>query len=392
MALIDKVSKEDLQAMAKLLKDKHKHDGKTKKMRKLTDKYGMNAYYAYQNKQKIFDKVEGKELDESPSTVFQTSTLLDAKGNVKLQWVKEKMDKDLKESIEEGILEFYHQFQSGYESIETPVTVDEDLLTLYPLPDMHWGLLTHGEELQHGENFNLKIQEEWVIKAMKYLVEQSPASETCIIADLGDLLHAKDDSKQTTSGHHLDVDGRHQKVAKIMFRAMTELVELALAKHRKVIFYSVSGNHSEYSGMYLKTHIESWFRNESRVEVVDSEKAQQYHRFGKCILGFTHGHELRPAKAGEVLVADNMKDISSTEHRYFHFGHYHKNEKDKSFSLCEVEIHANNIPRDKWADSMGFRGKIGEAKAIVYHKEFGELSRNRFNINTIKQELTNEAE
>jgi hypothetical protein len=37
---------------------------------------------------------------------------------------------------------------------------------------------------------------------------------------------------------------------------------------------------------------------------------------------------------------------------------------------------------------MGFRGHIGEAKSITYHKEFGEIGRSTFNINMIKEEDT----
>lgn len=300
-------------------------------------------------------------------------------------WVKSDVEKTKQlESLKEGITDFYQNFESKYETVTPPTMTDEDTLTFYPLPDMHWGLLTHGEELQHGENFDLKIQEQWVLGAMKYLVDSSKPTKKCIIADLGDVLHSMDDSKQTKSGHHLDVDGRTHKIVKVMFSAFTRLIDLALAKHEIVEVYSVAGNHSDLAGLYLKAHLSAWYKDEPRVVINESEKSQQYAHFGKCVLGFTHGHELKPARAGEVLVADNMHIISSTEHRYFHFGHFHSDQKDRSYSLCEVEIHSNNVPRDKWADGMGFRGKLGEAKAITYHKEYGEIGRSRFNINMIR--------
>jgi len=286
--------------------------------------------------------------------------------------------------LQQGAQEFYEQFTSRYTPIETPENTKDDLLTFYPLPDMHWGLLTHGEELQHGENFNLKIQEQWVLGAMRHLVDTAVPTKKCIITDLGDVLHSMDDKNQTKSGHHLDVDGRTHKIVKVMFSAFTKLVDMALTKHEIVEVYSVAGNHSDLAGLYLKAHLAAWYRNEPRVVIVESEKSQQYAQFGKCILGFTHGHELKPQRAGEVLVADNMDIISETEHRYFHFGHFHHNQKDSTYPLCEVEIHNNNLPQDKWADSMGYRGnKVGEAKSITYHKEYGEISRNRFNINML---------
>lgn len=307
-------------------------------------------------------------------------------------WVKSDVEKEnLLNNIQEGIKNFYEDYDTKYEFIEVPKTYEEDLLTFYPLPDMHWGLLTHGEELQHNEDFNLEIQEQWVLGAMKYLVDTALPTKQCVITDLGDLLHAMDDRKQTKSGHNLDVAGRTHKIVKVMFSAFTKLVDMALKKHDEVIIYSIAGNHSDLAGLYLKAHLSSWYRNEPRVVIIESEKSQQYMQFGKCILGFTHGHELKPQNAGEVLIADNMSIISETEHRYYHFGHFHKNQIDKSYSLCNVEIHCNNLPRDKWADSQGFRGKIGEAKAITYHKKYGEISRNRFNINMLENKKENNA-
>lgn len=333
-------------------------------------------------------KVSGQIPLESGVSVEKGTILTGISRYHKLEdggvWVKSDVEKTQQlADLKQGITEFYEGFASGYEPIEPPKVVEEDLLMYYPLPDPHWGLLTHGEELQHGYDFNLDIQERWVLGAMKHLVDSAVPTKTCVISDLGDLLHAMDDRKQTKSGHHLDVSARTHKVVKVMFSAYTKMIEMALGKHDIVEIYSVAGNHSDMAGLYLKAHLAAWYRNEPRVIVIESEKAQQYKQFGKCLLGFTHGHELKPAQAGEVLVADNMDIISETEHRYFHFGHFHHDQKDKSYSLCDVEIHCNNIPRDRWADGL-FRGNMGEAKSILYHREQGEKSRTRFNINMME--------
>lgn len=302
-------------------------------------------------------------------------------------WVKSDVEKSKQiENIQRGIKEFYENYTSQHTLIKPPKSTVDNMLTYYPLPDMHWGLLTHGEELQHGEDFDLEIQETWVLGAMKHLVDTAIPTKYCVISELGDVLHSMDDKKQTKSGNNLDVAGRTHKIVKVMFSAFTKLVEIALEKHEIVEVYSVAGNHSDMASLYLKAHLAAWYRNEPRVIIHESEKAQQYKHFGKCLLGFTHGHELKPNQAGEVMVADNMELISETKYRYFHFGHFHQDQKDKSYSLCEVEIHSNNVPRDKWADSMGFRGKLGEAKSITYHKDQGELSRNRFNINMMDRQ------
>lgn len=313
-----------------------------------------------------------------------TSTMYDAEGNIKLQWVKTKVnEQDYLKSVEDYILNLTNGLNVQYKPVKPPSFTNSDLTTFYPLPDLHFGLLTHGEELNHGLNFDMKIQTEWVLGAMQHMVETSPASKYAVVVDLGDFLHAMDDKKQTKSGHHLDVDGRHHKIVESAFDIMKDLIYMALAKHEFVYFYSVSGNHSEEASIYLRSFINAFFKDEPRVIVHKSNKAQQYHVFGKNILGFTHGHELRPSNAGQCLVYDNQEIFSNSLYRHFHFGHYHHDKIHGDETLCKVEIHKNIIPRDKWADSMGFRGVIGDTKAIYYHRDFGEIGRSRFNINML---------
>ena len=79
------------------------------------------------------------------------------------------------------------------------------------------------------------------------------------------------------------------------------------------------------------------------------------------------------------MVYDNNSIWSETQYRYFHFGHFHS-ARMFSTPLCKVEIHNNMPPRDHYAESMGFRDNIGLSKAIVYHKNYGEISRYTYNL------------
>ena len=36
------------------------------------------------------------------------------------------------------------------------------------------------------------------------------------------------------------------------------------------------------------------------------------------------------------------------------------------------------VPLDNYAGSYGFRGEFGSSKAIIYHKDYGEISRFNF--------------
>jgi hypothetical protein len=337
------------------------------------------------------NKVACVEVGETPFYVKHKSTLYDKDGNVKLEWVKSQLDEETYyKNIKLAIADMMEGFEGNAKSTQIPTFSDGDLLTFYPLPDLHFGLLVSKEESNHGYDYDLKIAKRWVSASMEHLVKSSPYSKTAVITDVGDFLHASDNSNRTKSGHILDTDGRHYKIIKIAFEVTRQLIEMALTKHEEVYFYSVPGNHSENSGIYLKAYLDAWFRNEPRVNIIDKNSSQQYHIFGKNILGFSHGHELTPQRCAETLIFDNHEYFSSSKYRYMHFGHFHSNKKFDG-NLVNVEIHKNIIPRDSWSESMGFRGHIGEAKSITYHKEFGEIGRSTFNINMIKEEDTQHA-
>lgn len=300
-------------------------------------------------------------------------------------WVKSDVEKAKQlEAFKEAVDEITMGIPSVL-PVPKPVDIlDEDLTVFYPLPDLHFGLLIHAEESNHPYNWDMKIATKWVMSAMDHLVETAPKAKYAVITDLGDLLHAEDNMARTSSGHQLDTDGRHSKIVKASFEIVRRLIDNALIKHDTVYFYSVAGNHSENSSIYLKAFLSAWYRNEPRVIIYEPHVAQQYHIFGKNILGFSHGHELKPQRASEVLIADNHEAFSNSEYRYFHFGHFHSGHTVEG-PLCITEVHKNIIPRDKWADSMGFRGHIGQAKSIFYHKDFGEIGRSIFNIKMTKE-------
>ena len=273
------------------------------------------------------------------------------------------------------------RIDSKYEAKELPLNSisNSDLMTMYPYTDLHVGLLALKEV--SGYDFDLKIAEQWVLASMEHLVQVSPNSETCLIAEMGDFLHAENDDNRTKSGHSLDVDTRHSKIIEVAFNLMISLIEKALTKHKYVKFLSISGNHSENSSHYLKAVVKAYFRNEPRVKVVEDSRLHQYYQFGKVLLGYHHGHSTRGStKLVECMLEDNLPIISDTKYRYWHIGHLHSNNKflAKEDAFCSIEIHKNLPPRDAWAAGAGFRGNIGQVKSITYHKDFGEIGRNNW--------------
>jgi hypothetical protein len=259
----------------------------------------------------------------------------------------------------------------------------DEMLTIYPMPDLHLGLYVDASSSGNNLDWDIDVAVATVKASMSHLVKTSPSSRNALIVDLGDFLHANDDSNRTKSGHILDVDGKHASIVRASFDLLVNVIDEALTKHEIVTFYSVGGNHSEDSSIYLKAFLSAWYKDEPRVIINSDNALIQYYKFGSTLLGFTHGHTLKPKNIAETLVIDNTSVFSDTEFRYVHLGHFHHNETVEG-KVCTTEVHKNLPPADAWAQSIGYRNAIGQAKSITYHKELGEINRSIFNIKMMK--------
>ena len=312
-----------------------------------------------------------------------TSTLVDSEGNVKLQWIKlNKNEEDLFELMEKSISEITKDIKP-VKQIRSPLskTLNKDLLTNYIVTDTHLGMLAYAPET--SKKVNTKIVYDNTLNALRLLIDRSVKSEVCIISDLGDELHSSDDKNRTNSGHVLDVDGRHVEIFSLAVKLKIEMIELALKKHKKVIYISVPGNHSEMVNVYLKAVLQAKFEGNKRLEIRCSPSIHQYHQFGKVLIGYTHTHTSKAIKLPEVMIADNMDIISTTKFRYYHCGHHHSASLVDN-SLCLVEHHRNLTNNDVWSQGMGFRTDK-QMKSITYHKEYGEYLRNTVSLVEVEE-------
>jgi len=68
-----------------------------------------------------------------------------------------------------------------------PEARNADLLTVITITDLHIGMMAWHEE--GGEDWDLKVAEQVVCAVVKDLIDRAEGADTCVIAQLGDLLH-----------------------------------------------------------------------------------------------------------------------------------------------------------------------------------------------------------
>lgn len=321
----------------------------------------------------------------SPFFIERMSQKYDADGNLKEQWIKSKADS---KKIESVITDFVNSLVDDVRGISpiisSPSFSNSDLLCVYPMGDPHFGMYAWAEEC--GEDFDLNKAELLTKSAINRLIESSPDSETAILLSLGDFFHADNQLSRTErSGNVLDVDTRWTKVMQIGLKTLVYCIISLLKKHKTVIVRFVRGNHDPHSSYAIALAISAYFENEKRVTVELSPNNFWFYKFGKTLIGATHGHTCKMEHLPGIMATDRPKDWGDTEFRYWYLGHvHHQNVKEFPGVICET--FRTLASRDAWHSESGYRAGR-DMYCIVHHKNHGEIERHRCDISMIQRSL-----
>jgi len=303
-----------------------------------------------------------------------TSTLYDADGNKKIQWVKSEADKDRQLQIMREIVE------AMKEDIPpaTPVTCEVighngDLLNAYILTDYHFGMLGWGEETRDGD-WDTQIAEDALVAWITYAVKHSPEAATGVLAEIGDLLHYDGlESITPASGHVLDADTRFQKIVRAVIRALRRVIRFMLEKYQKVILLFAEGNHDPASSVWLRELFSQFYSEEPRIEVLTDPDPYYCIEHGQTSLFFHHGHKKKPSSIDNVFAAKFREVFGRTKYSYAHLGHLHHQEL-KETNLMIVEQHPTLATKDAYASRGGWLSQRA-APVVTYSKQYGEVGR-----------------
>ncbi|MEH3065310.1 MAG: metallophosphoesterase [Methylobacterium radiotolerans] len=304
------------------------------------------------------------------------SILRDGEGRTVQEWVKTREGHDpmlFAASLREAMIDM-----RGAAVLKAPAADrDADLLTVYVIPDLHLGMMAHAPEC--GEDYDLKIASAMVRRELHRLLAMAPPSKNAVVLFLGDFFHQNDQRNATPrSGHTLDVDGRWRKVygvgARVAIAASTAVAE----RHEKVEVAFLPGNHDEDAALTLAVALELYFEGHGRVKVARGKGIHWFRRFGKCLLGASHGHTMKPDRMAMMLATDRPKDWGATEFRHFFFGHIH-HETAKEVGPVRVESFTSPAAKDSYAAAGGYRSGRS-LNAVTFHAKRGEVCRHRVNI------------
>ena len=306
------------------------------------------------------------------------SSLLDADGNKRAEWIKTREGVDPKKTYDD-LVSLFSKFKPAARPRPMPQGKFEDQLVLYPFADPHFGLYVWGREA--SENWDLNKAVSVFLATFSRVVARTPKTNKALFLVGGDTMHADNSQNKTlASGHPLQVDGRYPKVLATAAETLAKIVDLLLGAHQSVEIIVLPGNHDEHSAHALALCLKAWFRNERRVKVDDDPSLFRFREFGKVMIGTTHGHAAKPNEMPQIMAAREAAIWGRTEHRYIHTFHVHHNSKAISeHSGCLIETHRIIAPQDAWHWNEGYLSGRS-LQSIAYDREHGEVSRAIVNV------------
>lgn len=293
-------------------------------------------------------------------------------GENRQHWIKAKVSDIAKAEILERAARAMADDLPRYRPIKTPKTRAKDLLNLYVLTDCHVGALAWQKE--GGADWNLEIAERTLTGCFQLMLERSPSTDTCLIAQLGDWLHYDSHLPVTpTHGHILDSAGRPGQVVDAAIRTLRRIVDAALEKHRRVVLLIAEGNHDIQSSLWLRRLFGAAYEKEKRLEIIQSETPYYTYQHGRTMLSFHHGHMKKLEELAAEVPALFPALWGATEWRYLHGGHHH-HLKSREFPGLYFEQHPTLAARDSHTSRHAYLAGR-RASSITYHTQHGESGR-----------------
>lgn len=313
-----------------------------------------------------------------PKLVTKTSTLYDADGEIKIQWVQEKPEEKAKDELWRAFAEGLSEDLPRIEPTSPPMGTASHLMACYPVGDHHLGMLSWHEET--GADYDLAIGEKLLADATEHLIATAPACDRAALVFLGDFQHY-DSFDAVTPAHKnlLDADSRFPKMVRVAVRSMRRAIDAAKARHKEVLVIVEPGNHDPASSVFLAECLRCVYENEPRVTIDTSPRRFHYFDFGKNLVGSHHGDKVKMKDLPLIMATDRPQEWGRTTHRYIWTGHVH-HDHIQEFAGCMVESFGVLPPSDAWAANMGYRAKRS-MKSIILHAEHGEVARHTVNPN-----------
>jgi hypothetical protein len=274
----------------------------------------------------------------------------------------------------EGLMEDYDPPQ-----INLPNAPAEEIVRVIGIPDLHLGNLIWSKR---GEmEWNLDIGTEQWRSAFTYLMEGAKEDGvTDLVFDVGnDAAHMNGVRGESANGTPYSQVAPAHHTSEAMARMYEWGVEEARSLGFRVHGVVVHGNHDFDPADWMGRCLSMRFREDEGTTIHRSADPWQFLRFGRVLLGFTHGKNYE----GRLLAPKDLYALAA-EHPEWHraeytevrTGHTHNRHLEGVGGYVEhkgvlVRTSPTLCPADAYHKRNSYVGALRAAEAHDYHREHG---------------------
>jgi len=284
-----------------------------------------------------------------------------------------KTDEIRARTVSAGIIEDARSYSPSYPKIKYTKPKHGAMYEI-SMPDLHFGRLCWGEET--GIDYDIEIAAEMVHGVLDKLLTYAKLFEIeKVLLPIGnDMFNVNSKGNITVNGTAQQEDTRFQKT----FRAGWHLVVNMIEKCNEIAPVEVvviKGNHDEERIFYLGEVLDAWFSKNPNVEVDNKAIGRKYYLYGKNLIGFAHGSDVKPDKLEGLMPLEVPDKWAASKYREWHTGHVHhlyklNNDAEENLGIV-VRSLRSLVPADAWTFDHGFVGALRAAESFVWDKENG---------------------
>lgn len=260
--------------------------------------------------------------------------------------------------------------------------------------DLHIGKLAWRGET--GENYDTKIARDRFIEAIEILLKRSTSFKISrILFPVGnDFFNSDTILNTTTKGTPQDEDLRWQKTFQVGVTLLVDAINMLKQIGVPVDVVVIPGNHDFERSFYMGSFLSAWFNHDEQVTINNGASPRKYYRFGKVLIGLTHGNEEKESSLPMLMASDieSKPHWSETTYHEWHLGHRHRKKNvnykvfdNKSITLNEdlgviVRYLSSLTGTEEWHHKKGYVGQIKAADAFIWNDELGMIAHLNANI------------
>jgi len=307
--------------------------------------------------------------------------------------VKARLEKKLIIARERAIGELFKEMIKNYKApvlkvIPNVITHSkENNLFEVTIFDLHLGKLAWGGET--GESYDTKIARQRFLTTIETLIKRASGFQyNRILFPIGnDFFNSDTIFNTTTKGTPQDEDLRWQKTFNVGVRLLIDAINLLKQSGVPIDVVNIPGNHDFERSYYMGEYLVAWFNNDSQVKVNNGASPRKYYRFGKVLLGLTHGSEEKEGSLPLIMASDiESKPMwSETLFHEFHVGHIHR-KRDVRFTILDklkmtdeelgvtVRYLSSLTGTEEWHHKKGFIGALKAGEGFIWNDETGLIA------------------